>query len=81
MLGKDRSVINIYGGNTSVKLTETNHLDQSVDVLWVKGSGGDLGSMKLAGFATLYMEKLNSPWIQNTQPKFSYENYYHRREE
>ncbi len=31
---------------------------QPVEVLWVKGSGGDLGTMKLDGFATLYMDKL-----------------------
>jgi rhamnose utilization protein RhaD (predicted bifunctional aldolase and dehydrogenase) len=32
-----------------------------VTVLWVKGSGGDIGSMKLDGFATLYMDKLMHP--------------------
>ena len=32
----------------------------NTEVLWVKGSGGDIGSMKMDGFATLYMEKLQS---------------------
>ena len=33
---------------------------ETVEVLWVKGSGGDIGSMKLDGFATLYMDKLRA---------------------
>jgi rhamnulose-1-phosphate aldolase/alcohol dehydrogenase len=59
LLGSDLTVTNFGGGNTSAKLTETDPLTgEAVEVLWVKGSGGDIGSMKLDGFATLYQEKL-----------------------
>lgn len=59
LLGADLTVTNFGGGNTSAKLTETDPLTQEqVTVLWVKGSGGDIGSMGLDGFATLYLDKL-----------------------
>lgn len=59
LLGSDLSVTNFGGGNTSAKLRETDPLTgATVDVLWVKGSGGDLGSMTLDGFSTLYLDKL-----------------------
>lgn len=59
LLGSDLTVTNFGGGNTSAKLTETDPLTgESVEVMWVKGSGGDIGSMKLDGFATLYQDKL-----------------------
>src|SRR5580698_11053700 len=59
LLGSDLTVTNFGGGNTSAKLREHDPLtSESVDVLYVKGSGGDLGSMGLDGFATLYMRKL-----------------------
>ena len=59
LLGSDLTITNFGGGNTSAKLRGTDPLSgKPVQVLWVKGSGGDIGSMKLDGFATLYMEKL-----------------------
>ncbi|HWU03035.1 MAG TPA: bifunctional rhamnulose-1-phosphate aldolase/short-chain dehydrogenase [Novosphingobium sp.] len=59
LLGSDLTVTNFGGGNTSAKLTGVDPLTgESVEVLWVKGSGGDIGSMKLDGFSTLYQEKL-----------------------
>ncbi len=59
LLGSDLTVTNFGGGNTSTKLLETDPLTgELVEVLWVKGSGGDIGSMKLDGFATLYQDKL-----------------------
>jgi rhamnose utilization protein RhaD (predicted bifunctional aldolase and dehydrogenase)/NAD(P)-dependent dehydrogenase (short-subunit alcohol dehydrogenase family) len=59
LLGSDLRITNFGGGNTSSKLEQVDPLDGRVkQVLWVKGSGGDLGSIKRAGFATLYMEKL-----------------------
>jgi rhamnulose-1-phosphate aldolase/alcohol dehydrogenase len=59
ILGADLRVTNFGGGNTSAKVTEKDPLTgQPVEVLWVKGSGGDLGSMKRDGFATLYLDKL-----------------------
>ncbi len=61
LLGADLRITNFGGGNTSAKVTMTDPLTgKPVTVLWVKGSGGDIGSMKLDGFATLYMEKLES---------------------
>ncbi|HEV7384022.1 MAG TPA: bifunctional rhamnulose-1-phosphate aldolase/short-chain dehydrogenase [Phenylobacterium sp.] len=59
LLGSDLTVTNFGGGNTSAKLAQGDPLTgEPVEVLWVKGSGGDLGSMTLAGFSTLYLEKL-----------------------
>jgi rhamnulose-1-phosphate aldolase/alcohol dehydrogenase len=59
LLGSDLTVTNFGGGNTSAKLCAIDPLSgESVEVLYVKGSGGDLGSMKLDGFATLYQQKL-----------------------
>jgi rhamnulose-1-phosphate aldolase/alcohol dehydrogenase len=61
LLGADKRITNFGGGNTSAKLTMSDPLTgEPVRVLWVKGSGGDLGSMKLDGFATLYQDKLLS---------------------
>jgi len=61
LLGSDLRITNFAGGNTSSKITEIDPLTgEPVEVLWVKGSGGDLGSMKRAGFATLYQQKLLS---------------------
>ena len=59
LLGSDLTVTNFGGGNTSAKLSEIDPLTgEQVEVLWVKGSGGDIGSMKLDGFSTLYQDKL-----------------------
>ncbi len=59
LLGSDLTVTNFGGGNTSAKLTGTDPLTgEAIEVLWVKGSGGDIGSMKLDGFSTLYQDKL-----------------------
>ena len=59
LLGSDLRITNFGGGNTSSKLEQIDPLDgKSKQILWVKGSGGDLGSIKRSGFATLYMEKL-----------------------
>ena len=59
LLGSDLRITNFGGGNTSSKIEEIDPLDgEKKPVLWVKGSGGDLGSIKRSGFATLYMDKL-----------------------
>ncbi|WP_134680391.1 bifunctional rhamnulose-1-phosphate aldolase/short-chain dehydrogenase [Paracoccus ravus] len=61
LLGSDKRVTNYGGGNTSAKVMETDPLTGAlVEVLWVKGSGGDIGSMKMDGFSTLYMDKLRA---------------------
>lgn len=59
LLGSDLTVTNFGGGNTSAKLDGCDPLTgEAVLVLWVKGSGGDVGSMKLDGFSTLYQDRL-----------------------
>ena len=59
LLGSDKRITNYGGGNTSAKAMERDPLSgEEVEVLWVKGSGGDIGSIKMDGFATLYMDKL-----------------------
>jgi len=61
LLGSDLRITNFGGGNTSSKLDQVDPLDgQTKKILWVKGSGGDLGSIKRSGFATLYLDKLLS---------------------
>ena len=61
LLGSDKRITNYGGGNTSAKVMERDPLTgEQVEVLWVKGSGGDVGSMKLDGFSTLYMDKLRA---------------------
>jgi rhamnulose-1-phosphate aldolase/alcohol dehydrogenase len=58
LLGRDRAVVNIYGGNTSAKLIEHNHLGQEVEVLWVKGSGSDVATITERGFAGLRLAEI-----------------------
>ncbi|RIY03321.1 bifunctional rhamnulose-1-phosphate aldolase/short-chain dehydrogenase [Aureimonas flava] len=59
LLGSDKRITNFGGGNTSAKVRQADPLTgEDVTVLWVKGSGGDVGTMRLDGFATLYMDKL-----------------------
>jgi rhamnulose-1-phosphate aldolase/alcohol dehydrogenase len=59
LLGSDLTITNFGGGNTSGKIAAMDPLTgETTRVLWVKGSGGDIGSMKLDGFATLYFDKL-----------------------
>lgn len=58
LLGSDRTVINIYGGNTSAKLKMQDHLGRARDVLWVKGSGSDVATITEQGFAGLYMDEI-----------------------
>jgi len=59
LLGADLRITNFGGGNTSSKITQPDPLTgQPVRALWVKGSGGDLGSIQRGGFATLYLDKL-----------------------
>jgi len=61
ILGSDKRVTNYGGGNTSSKIMEKDPLTgEQVEVLWVKGSGGDSASIKLDGFSTLYMDKLRA---------------------
>ncbi|MEX0929229.1 MAG: bifunctional rhamnulose-1-phosphate aldolase/short-chain dehydrogenase, partial [Balneolales bacterium] len=59
LLGSDSYINNTGGGNTSSKLTETDPISvEKVEVMWVKGSGGDLRTAKKANFASLYQDKV-----------------------
>ncbi|MDX6766738.1 MAG: bifunctional rhamnulose-1-phosphate aldolase/short-chain dehydrogenase [Candidatus Methylacidiphilales bacterium] len=58
-LGSDQRITNTGGGNTSSKIMETDPLTgEKVEVLWVKGSGGDLRTSKKENFSSLYQDKL-----------------------
>jgi rhamnulose-1-phosphate aldolase/alcohol dehydrogenase len=60
LLGSDLRITNYGGGNTAAKVELPDPVTKELtQVLLVKGSGGDLGSMKMDGFSTLYMDKLN----------------------
>ncbi|MGY1883763.1 bifunctional aldolase/short-chain dehydrogenase [Blastococcus sp. SYSU DS0753] len=60
-LGADSRNTNYAGGNTSAKGSETDPVTgQPVELLWVKGSGGDLGTLKEAGLAVLRLDRLRS---------------------
>jgi rhamnose utilization protein RhaD (predicted bifunctional aldolase and dehydrogenase)/NAD(P)-dependent dehydrogenase (short-subunit alcohol dehydrogenase family) len=59
VLGSDLRITNFGGGNTSSKIMDGDPLDGTPKrVLWIKGSGGDIGSIQRKGFATLYLDKL-----------------------
>lgn len=61
LLGADLRLTNYAGGNTSCKIKDKDPLTgQLVDVMWVKGSGGDIGTLKKSGCAALYLERLNN---------------------
>src|SRR5215468_9915090 len=60
-LGEDLTLTNTGGGNTSSKLIERDPLtEEQVEVLWLKGSGGDLRTAKRDGFASLYLDKVRA---------------------
>jgi len=59
LLGADLRLTNYGGGNTSVKITDKDPLTgKDVEVMWIKGSGGDIGTLTKSGCAALYMERL-----------------------
>ena len=66
LLGSDRSVANYGGGNTSSKATERDHTGREIEVLWVKGSGGDLADIKAEGFTGLKLEEI-SPLMERDE--------------
>jgi len=60
-LGSDPKVTNYAGGNTSAKGTATDPVTgEPVELLWVKGSGGDLGTLTEAGLAVLRLDRLRA---------------------
>ncbi len=61
LLGADLRLTNYGGGNTSCKAMATDPLtDQPTEVMWVKGSGGDIGTLTRSGLAALYVDRLRS---------------------
>jgi rhamnulose-1-phosphate aldolase/alcohol dehydrogenase len=61
LLGADLRLTNYGGGNTSCKVTDKDPLTgQQVEVMWIKGSGGDIGTLKKSGLAALYVDRLRS---------------------
>ena len=58
LLGADRAIANVGGGNTSAKETVPDHVGREVRVLWVKGSGTDLATITAAGFPGLRLDEL-----------------------
>jgi rhamnulose-1-phosphate aldolase/alcohol dehydrogenase len=58
LLGSDRSVANWGGGNTSMKTVEKDFRGREIEVLWVKGSGSDLGTMKAKNFTGLRLDDI-----------------------
>jgi rhamnulose-1-phosphate aldolase/alcohol dehydrogenase len=73
LLGADLRLTNYGGGNTSCKTTEKHPLTgQDTEVMWVKGSGGDLGTLKKSGLAALYMDRLLS--LENVYPGLAKED-------
>ncbi|MBC7510960.1 MAG: bifunctional aldolase/short-chain dehydrogenase [Ferruginibacter sp.] len=61
LLGADLRLTNYGGGNTSCKAMAKNPLTgEDTEVMWVKGSGGDLGTMQRNGLAALYVDRLRS---------------------
>src|SRR6201999_4516600 len=61
LLGADLRLTNYGGGNTSCKaITKDPLTGKDVEVMWIKGSGGDIGTLKKRGLAALYVDRLRS---------------------
>ena len=61
ILGADLRITNYGGGNTSCKTIEKDPLtSEEVEVMWIKGSGGDIGTLTRSGIAGLYTERLRN---------------------
>ncbi len=73
LLGADLRLTNYGGGNTSCKLLSPDPLTgKDVEVMWIKGSGGDLGTLKKSGLAALYTDRLRS--LQSMYRGLEYED-------
>jgi rhamnulose-1-phosphate aldolase/alcohol dehydrogenase len=61
LLGADLRLTNYGGGNTSCKVMSKDPLTgKETEVMWIKGSGGDIGTLKKSGLAALYVDRLNN---------------------
>src|SRR6201989_240459 len=73
LLGADLRLTNYGGGNTSCKAMAKDPLTgKATEVMWVKGSGGDLGTLKRSGLAALYVDRLLS--LKNIYRGIKYED-------
>lgn len=73
LLGADLRLTNYGGGNTSCKAMAKNPLTgEETEVMWVKGSGGDIGTLKKSGLAALYVDRLRS--LKNIYRGLAYED-------
>jgi rhamnulose-1-phosphate aldolase/alcohol dehydrogenase len=73
LLGADLRLTNYGGGNTSCKAMAKDPLTgKETEIMWVKGSGGDLGTMKRSGLAALYVDRLRS--LKNVYRGIQYED-------
>ena len=73
LLGADLRLTNYGGGNTSCKTMEKDPLTgEDTEVMWVKGSGGDLGTLTRSGLAGLYVNRLRS--LKNVYRGLRYED-------
>ncbi|MBT1705606.1 bifunctional aldolase/short-chain dehydrogenase [Chryseosolibacter indicus] len=73
LLGTDLRLTNYGGGNTSCKVISKDPLNgKEVEVMWVKGSGGDLGTLKKSGLAALYVDRLRG--LQNIYRGIEFED-------
>lgn len=81
VLGADLRITNFGGGNTSCKTIEKDPLTgEDVEVMWIKGSGGDIGTLKREGIAGLYCNRLRA--LKNIYRGLEFEDemvglYYH----
>src|SRR5258708_27098463 len=73
LLGADLRLTNYGGGNTSCKTIAKDPLTgKNVEVMWIKGSGGDIGTLKKSGLAALYVDRLRS--LKNVYRGLAYED-------
>src|ERR1700693_6054417 len=73
LLGADLRLTNYGGGNTSCKTIEKDPLTGNpVEVMWIKGSGGDIGTLKKSGLAVLYIDRLRG--LKNIYKELDYED-------
>jgi len=73
LLGADLRLTNYGGGNTSCKTVEKDPLTgEETEVMWVKGSGGDIGTLTKSGLAGLYVERLRN--LKNVYRGIKYED-------
>ncbi|MDR7211581.1 bifunctional aldolase/short-chain dehydrogenase [Flavobacterium piscis] len=73
LLGADLRLTNYGGGNTSVKITDKDPLTgASSEVMWIKGSGGDIGTLTKSGCAALYLDRLRN--LENVYKGIEFED-------